>query len=402
MFEEKQQTTLMKRLAKFPRNSKERDLELANEMGLCRAKLMKKLCASPDAIAATVVYAKECIANNINKADFIVNLNNTKEVLGEFGEDPVKSIEIMASLVSILEAATEENYEQTLQAISVHRFSVRAYQFISDSIRLVDIQTSKALKDLVKDYLKSRDELCLPHMRLVHKLAQGFLSKPSSHDLEDLTTQGWEGLVIAADRFDPSIWQHFGTYASNWIKQVLQRYTINYGTTIRVPVHLSENISEITKKSIEIESLTGVKPTAQELAIATNLTLERVQRAQSAIYQPMSLDFSLKGNQVDATSSQHSLLSEVIEDTNAVSPDQETFDNELRELVSSILKDTLDARSIMVMSLRYGLISGEESAMKEVGSALNISRERARQITDKSLDLIRARTKTKVLKDFLT
>lgn len=385
-------TKLMKAISKVPRNSPDTDLDYSRKMIVLRSQMLQIVVLSEPARKAFNNYGQSVVSNEINKSDFVANILSAKD------DEEEGSIAFLENVLKCVESVTPETFDEKFEFLSKLRFTLKLFESIAAEIRTVSPETSAQLKTHIASYIKVRNDLITPHMRLVHQLAKSSEKKSYAHDLEDLTMQGFEGLVKAAERFDPERGVQFGTYASNWIRQVISRYVIDTGHIVRHPVHLAEDIQELQNKVSKVEAKLGPEPTAEEIAQHTEIPVEKIKKVQAAVYHTVSLNATIQN--LHDNSAQTYL--DALPDTNSTDPEDEAHQSQLRTFINELLADTLDPRSEKIIRLRFGLSpEGEELTSEAVGSLIGRTRERARQIEQAALDMLRARKRMTTFNDFV-
>ncbi len=200
------------------------------------------------------------------------------------------------------------------------------------------------------------------NLRLVASVAREYAGRGVS--LLDLIQEGSIGLLAAAKRFDHSLNFRFSTYATKWIRQGITKYLMDHSDTIRVPAYTAQRLSKLAMVRRELEAQLGREPTIEELAQATEFTQEKVN-------QYLSLERS--------TCSLEAAFGEPAEDTAATQPQQELVRRELQVALNELLSQ-LTPRQQQVLRLRFGLEDGACHTHEEIGTILNISKERSRQL----------------------
>ncbi len=238
---------------------------------------------------------------------------------------------------------------------------------------------------------KARERLIKANFRLVIGIAKRY--RGLGIPFLDLIQEGNLGLMKAVDKFDYRRGYKFSTYATWWIRQAISRAVIDYGRTIRLPVHLNERLRELRHLSRRLEQELGREATPEELAAESGITLKKVQRFLQLAQRPLSLEEPI-------SEEQESRLGEFVEDENSPSPVEVVTNHLLRQRVQEAL-DSLSPRESRVLQLRFGLQDGRSHTLEEVGHKFGITRERVRQIEKKALRKLRRVSHRRSLRDYL-
>ncbi len=247
------------------------------------------------------------------------------------------------------------------------------------------------LNALVRDGRAAKQQLISANLRLVVSVAKKYTGRGMT--LLDLVQEGNLGLIRAVEKFDYAKGYKFSTYATWWIRQAIGRAMADQARTIRIPVHLVEQLNRLTRQQRALVTTLGREPTDDELAEALDITIEQVADLRRISQDTVSLETAVGDDG-------ESVLGDFIEDSDAIVPADAAAYGAMQDELQGVL-GSLPEREREVIRLRYGLVDGRQHTLAEVGSRLGLTRERIRQIEKETLRELRSGHSARRLREYL-
>jgi len=254
-----------------------------------------------------------------------------------------------------------------------------------------DWEERERLLWLVRDGQAAQEHLIKANSRLVVSVAKKYVGR--GVPFLDLIQEGNIGLIRAVKKFDYRRGYKFSTYATWWIRQAVTRAIADQGRTIRVPVHMYEQINRLTRTSRQLVQELGRDPTTEEIAEELGVSPRKVEHIMRVSQRPLSLEMPV-GEEED------SYLGDFIEDEDAAAPNEAAGQQILREVIDEIFQ-SLTPREVRILQLRFGLVDGYCYTLEEVGKKFGVTRERIRQIEAQALSRLRHPSRSRKLRDYL-
>ena len=299
--------------------------------------------------------------------------------------DPVKDYLKQIGKVALLNAELEVELAKRIEA------GLFAEEKLSTEGDKLSEELKRDLRWVVKDGQRAKSHLLEANLRLVVSLAKRYTGR--GMQFLDLIQEGNLGLIRAVEKFDYTKGYKFSTYATWWIRQAITRAMADQARTIRIPVHMVEVINKLARVQRQLLQDLGREPTPEEIARELDMTPEKVVEVQKYGREPISLSTPL-GEDGDSE------FGDLIEDTEAVVPADAVGFTMLQRELERIL-DSLHPREAGVIRSRFGLGDGVQKTLDQIGEEFGVTRERIRQIEQKTMSKLRHPSRSQMLRDYL-
>ena len=337
--------------------------------------------ADDDDVADAEVVNLEAEAAALSDSDKLaeVDLDDQTPAMGDSVHTYLKSI----GRTSLLTAEQEVDLAKRIEAGLFAEHKLETATGLDEKFR-------RDLELVAEDGRRAKAHMLEANLRLVVSVAKKYSDRGLS--LLDVVQEGNLGLIRAVEKFDYTKGYKFSTYAMWWIRQAIQRGFADSARTIRLPVHVLEMLSKLSRVERDMHQRLGREPTPEELAVELDRTPDQIEELLRTSRQPISLDSTI-GEDGETS------IGDLIEDVDAPAA-SELVD---RQLMADQLRHALDAltpREATIMAMRFGLYDGNPHTLDEIGRALGLTRERIRQLEKQSLSKLRHPSRAQPLLDF--
>lgn len=336
---------------------------------------------------------------------YLHRINQIEEYFGKLKKRYYKDIEDFENYYKEIEKGNKEIFIRLVDEFNINPDAIEAVitSFHNSQVRLADIYDEVRVdKETLTEWVRkidsarrhiarAKNHIVKANLRLVIAIAKKYVNR--GLHFFDLVQEGNIGLIKAVDKFEYKKGYKFSTYATWWIRQAITRSISDQARTIRVPVHMIEQINKVTRVLRQYMQQYGKEPSIQEIAKALGWPESRVKQVRNVAKDPVSLNAPI-GDEEDT------ILGELIEDKEFESPQNITTFKILQKQIGSILGN-LPQREQKVIRMRFGLDDGYSHTLEEVGYVFKVTRERIRQIEAKAIRRLKATSKKRKLKDFL-
>jgi RNA polymerase primary sigma factor len=249
----------------------------------------------------------------------------------------------------------------------------------------------QSIREVIMDGDLAQEHLIRANARLVISVAKKYIGR--GVPFLDLIQEGNIGLIRATNKFEYQRGHKFSTYATWWIRQAVSRAVADQGRTIRVPVHMGDQLNRMRRVQLQLLQELGRDPKLEELAIGMETTPDKVENLLEISRRPVSLETPID-DEGDST------FGDFVEDVNSPAPAEEVANHLLQEQIQQAL-DKLPPREAQILRLRYGLADGRVYTLEEVGQTIGVTRERVRQLEAQALNRLRQSSAHVILRDYL-
>ena len=294
-----------------------------------------------------------------------------------------------AGRVPLLTAAEEVMLAKRMEAAEFAR--IRLEDCEDQHVLELSWSEEQGLRATMLDGEKAQEHLIRANARLVISVAKKYIGR--GVPFLDLIQEGNIGLIRATNKFEYQRGHKFSTYATWWIRQAVSRAVADQGRTIRVPVHMGDQLNRMRRVQLQLLQELGREPQIDELALGMDTTPDKVENLLEISRRPVSLETPID-DEGDST------FGDFVEDSNSPAPSEEVATHLLHVQLQQAL-DKLPDREAQILRLRYGLADGRVYTLEEVGQTIGVTRERVRQLEAQALNRLRQSSAHVILKDYL-
>ena len=294
-----------------------------------------------------------------------------------------------AGRVPLLTAEEEVMLAKRMEAAEFARERLEDCESVD--IMALSWSEEQLLRATMMDGEQAQEHLIRANARLVISVAKKYIGR--GVPFLDLIQEGNIGLIRATNKFEYQRGHKFSTYATWWIRQAVSRAVADQGRTIRVPVHMGDQLNRMRRVQLQLLQELGREPKIDELALGMDTTPDKVENLLEISRRPVSLETPID-DEGDST------FGDFVEDSNSPAPSDEVATHLLHVQLQQAL-DKLPEREAQILRLRYGLADGRVYTLEEVGQTIGVTRERVRQLEAQALNRLRQSSAHVILKDYL-
>ncbi|WP_062436309.1 RNA polymerase sigma factor [Herbidospora daliensis] len=313
----------------------------------------------------------------------VVDLDDTSSAMGDSVHTYLKSI----GRRTLLTAAQEVELARRIEAGLYAEYKLDLAEETGKRLSAVERED---LEWVIEDGRRAKDHMLEANLRLVVSVAKKYTDRGMA--LLDVVQEGNLGLIRAVEKFDYTKGFKFSTYAMWWIRQAIQRGFADSARTIRLPVHVLEMLSKLSRVERDMHQRLGREPTPEELAVELDKTPDQIEELLRTSRQPISLDSTI-GEDGETR------IGDLIEDVDSLEASEVVDRQLLAEQLKGVLNN-LSPREAKIMALRFGLADGKPHTLDEIGKHLGLTRERIRQLEKESLSKLRHPSNARPLLDW--
>ena len=318
--------------------------------------------------------------------------------------DPAKNIEDIEHIIKSVEGAEgpKKHHVEPEHIVTPREVEELKSAGVDDTVKMYlreigkfalltfkeEVELAKKIK---RGDMNAKHKLVNSNLRLVVSIAKKYTGRGML--FLDLIQEGNLGLIRAVEKFDHRKGFKFSTYATWWIRQAITRSIADQARTIRIPVHMVETINKMRKVTRQLLQKLGRKPSEEEIAKKSRMSVEKVREIVKVSQLPLSLEIPIG----DEDSSH---LGDFVEDATIAHPDETVLHGMLRDDLEEVM-NSLSERERTVLKLRFGLEDGRPRTLEEVGQQYKVTRERIRQIEAKALRKLKHPTRSRKLREYL-